>query len=85
MYALSGMRAAYLVADAPTAAALRRWTPPWAISLPAQIAAVRALADPGYYAGCWARTHELRARLAEGLRAVDGTWPSTRPWRTSCC
>ncbi|MFC7484297.1 pyridoxal phosphate-dependent aminotransferase [Luedemannella flava] len=72
MYALSGLRAAYLVADAPTAAALRRWTPPWAVSLPAQIAAVRALADPDHYLDCWARTHQLRAELAADLRAVDG-------------
>ena len=73
MYALSGLRVAYLVADAPTAAALRRWTPPWAVSLPAQVAAVRALADPDYYLGCWARTRQLRAELAGDLRAVDGT------------
>ena len=73
MYALSGMRVAYLVADAPTSAALRRWTPPWAVSLPAQIAAVRALADPDYYLDCWTRTHQLRAELAADLRAVDGT------------
>lgn len=29
MYALSGMRVAYLVSDPATAAELRRWTPPW--------------------------------------------------------
>jgi histidinol-phosphate/aromatic aminotransferase/cobyric acid decarboxylase-like protein len=48
MYALSGMRVAYLISNAPTAAALRRWTPPWAVSLPAQLAAVAALRDPAY-------------------------------------
>ncbi|GLZ78428.1 hypothetical protein Afil01_32350 [Actinorhabdospora filicis] len=72
MYALSGMRAAYLVADPETAAELRRWTPPWPVSLPAQIAAVTALRDPGYYAERWARTHVLRGELAAGLAELDG-------------
>ena len=67
MYALSGLRAAYLVANELTAAELRRWTPPWAVSLPAQIAAVRALQDPAYYAARWAETAVLRADLANGL------------------
>ncbi|WPO76666.1 histidinol-phosphate transaminase [Streptomyces sp. KN37] len=67
MYALSGMRAAYLVAAPQTAAALRRWTPPWPVSLPAQLAAVTALRDPAYYAQRWAHTHVLRGELAQGL------------------
>jgi histidinol-phosphate/aromatic aminotransferase/cobyric acid decarboxylase-like protein len=71
MYALSGMRVAYLVSDAATAAPLRRWTPPWAISLPAQLAAVAALRDPAYYTARWEQTRELRAGLAAALRAVD--------------
>lgn len=73
MYALSGMRVAYLVSDACTAASLRRWTPPWAVSLPAQLAAVAALRDPGYYTARWADTAVLRAELAAALRAVDPT------------
>ncbi|MFE9839125.1 aminotransferase class I/II-fold pyridoxal phosphate-dependent enzyme [Streptomyces sp. NPDC005551] len=72
-YALSGVRAAYLVAEPGTAAELRRWTPPWAVSLPAQLAAVAALRDPAYYAGRLQRTHELRARLAAHLAAVDAS------------
>ncbi|RZU54058.1 histidinol-phosphate/aromatic aminotransferase/cobyric acid decarboxylase-like protein [Krasilnikovia cinnamomea] len=71
MYALSGMRVAYLTSDETTAAALRRWTPPWAVSLPAQLAAVAALRDPAYYAARWAQTAVLRAELAASLRAVD--------------
>ncbi|AJP04447.1 aminotransferase [Streptomyces cyaneogriseus subsp. noncyanogenus] len=70
-YALSGVRAAYLVAEPGTAAELRRWTPPWAVGLPAQLAAVAALRDPAYYAGVLRRTHELRRRLAADLAAVD--------------
>ncbi|MEU6226653.1 histidinol-phosphate transaminase [Streptomyces sp. NPDC047042] len=73
MYALSGMRAAYLVAEPVTAAQLRRWTPPWPVSLPAQLAAVAALRDPAYYSDRWLRTHELRRRLAADLAGVDGT------------
>lgn len=70
MYALSGLRAAYLVAEPGTAARLRRWTPPWPVSLPAQLAAVAALRDPAYYAGRWLRTHALRGQLAVGLEEL---------------
>ncbi|WP_283138266.1 histidinol-phosphate aminotransferase family protein [Rhizohabitans arisaemae] len=70
MYALSGLRAAYLAASPGFAAETRRWTPPWALGLPAQIAAVHALRDPGYYATRWSQTHELRAGLAADLRSA---------------
>jgi histidinol-phosphate/aromatic aminotransferase/cobyric acid decarboxylase-like protein/N-acyl-L-homoserine lactone synthetase len=69
VYGLSGVRAAYLCGPAGLMAGLRKLTPPWAVSLPAQIAAVAAMKDEGYYAGCWRRTHELRAALASDLRA----------------
>ncbi|MEU9700658.1 histidinol-phosphate transaminase [Streptomyces sp. NPDC047981] len=72
MYALSGMRAAYLVADEATAAELRRWTPPWPVSLPAQLAAVTALRSPAHYAEQWSRTHLLRRELAHALSELDG-------------
>ncbi|MDT9681112.1 histidinol-phosphate transaminase [Streptomyces sp. TRM76323] len=71
MYALSGVRAAYLVAEPTTAARLRRWTPPWPVSLPAQLAAVAALRDPAYYGDRWLRTHALRRRLAVDLAGLD--------------
>ncbi|MEU1177644.1 histidinol-phosphate transaminase [Streptomyces sp. NPDC005820] len=71
-YALSGLRAAYLVAEPVTAAELRRWSPPWPVGLPAQLAAVAALRDPAYYADRLRRTHALRRRLAADLAAVDG-------------
>jgi histidinol-phosphate/aromatic aminotransferase/cobyric acid decarboxylase-like protein/ribosomal protein S18 acetylase RimI-like enzyme len=69
-YALSGARVAYLCGPADVVADLRRWTPPWAVSLPGQVAAVRALADPAYYAGRWQHTGELREDLAGRLRAL---------------
>ncbi len=67
MYALSGMRAAFLVAEPTLAADLRLRTPPWQVSLPAQLAAVAALRDPAYYRACWKRTHDLRHDLARSL------------------
>ncbi|KUO11636.1 pyridoxal phosphate-dependent aminotransferase [Streptomyces sp. DSM 15324] len=72
MYALSGLRAAYLVAEPVTAAELRRRTPPWPVGLPAQLAAVAALRDPAYYADRRERTHVLRRRLAADLAGTDG-------------
>ncbi|GIJ51179.1 hypothetical protein Val02_80650 [Virgisporangium aliadipatigenens] len=73
VYALSGVRVAYLVTDPAAAAELRRWTPPWQVGLPGQIAAVRALADPAWYAARWAETAELRRKLAGALRERGAT------------
>ncbi|MCJ0869982.1 histidinol-phosphate aminotransferase family protein [Streptomyces sp. AP-93] len=73
MYALSGMRAAYLVAEPATARELRRRTPPWSVSLPAQMAAVAALRDPEHYRSRWLRTHALRRQLAADLAGADDT------------
>lgn len=71
LFALSGMRAAYLVAEPSVTAELRRWTPPWPVSLPAQLAAVAALRDPAYYLECWQCTHDLRRKLAADLAGID--------------
>jgi histidinol-phosphate/aromatic aminotransferase/cobyric acid decarboxylase-like protein/GNAT superfamily N-acetyltransferase len=71
MYALSGMRAAYLVAESSVTAELRRWTPPWPVSLPAQLAAVSALGDPDYYRERWQRTRHVRRTLAADLAGID--------------
>ncbi|MER5951838.1 histidinol-phosphate transaminase [Streptomyces sp. NPDC001904] len=71
MYALSGLRAAYLVAAPDTAARLRRWTPPWPVSLPAQRAAVAALGEPAYYRERRLQTRALRHRLALELAELD--------------
>ena len=70
VYALSGARAAYLCAGPHHLESLRAITPPWVVSLPAQVAAVRALADPAYYAARYRETAEYRAELAAGLRAL---------------
>lgn len=69
VYALSGVRAAYLCAAADVLAPLRRLNPPWAVSLPAQVAAVHALQDPAHYAEHYRETHALRLALASELHA----------------
>ncbi len=70
VYALSGTRVAYLCAPEATANLLREITPPWAVSLPAQVAAVNALGDPEYYAVRYSETRLLRETLAGGLRSL---------------
>jgi histidinol-phosphate/aromatic aminotransferase/cobyric acid decarboxylase-like protein/N-acyl-L-homoserine lactone synthetase len=70
-YALSGMRVGYLCGAPAVIAELERLTPPWVVGLPAQIAAVRALESPHYYADCYRKTHELRGRLMDGLCGLD--------------
>ena len=67
-YALSGARCAYLVGPEDRLRELRRWTPPWAVSHAAQIAACAALSAPSYYRACWTKTATLRTHLAEGLQ-----------------
>ena len=66
-YALSGARAAYLCANPHQLESLRSISPPWAVSLPAQVAAVKALEDPDYYAARYQETHVLREQLRADL------------------
>ncbi|MBI4664034.1 MAG: histidinol-phosphate aminotransferase family protein [Verrucomicrobia bacterium] len=70
VYALSGARAAYLCAGPHQLEALRAITPPWVVSLPAQVAAVRALEDADYYASRYRETHALRDGLASDFSAL---------------
>ncbi|MFM8979699.1 MAG: pyridoxal phosphate-dependent aminotransferase [Planctomycetia bacterium] len=69
-YALSGVRAAYMVAAPEVLAPLRPFLPPWSVGLLAQVAAVRALEDRSWYAARWADTHRLRGELACGLTGL---------------
>jgi histidinol-phosphate/aromatic aminotransferase/cobyric acid decarboxylase-like protein len=71
VYALSGARAAYLCGGAHQLEELRAITPPWVVSLPAQVAAVRALQDPVYYEAQYRETHQLREQLVKGLESLD--------------
>jgi histidinol-phosphate/aromatic aminotransferase/cobyric acid decarboxylase-like protein len=45
-------------------------TPPWAVSLPAQVAAVKALEDAAYYSERYRETRGLRDQLVGGLRKI---------------
>jgi len=67
VYALSGMRVAYLCAAAQQLEALRAITPPWVVGLPSQLAAVRALQDPAYYSARYLETHAARQEFAQSL------------------
>jgi histidinol-phosphate/aromatic aminotransferase/cobyric acid decarboxylase-like protein len=73
VYALSGIRAAYLVGAEARLDELRPLTPPWAVSLPAQVAAVQALKAPAYYAECYRQTHDLRQGLARDIQRLCPT------------
>lgn len=67
VYGLSGVRVGYLVSSRGTIAELRPFSPPWAVGLIGQLAAVHALNDPGYYRARWMETHRLRAQLTGEL------------------
>jgi len=70
VYALSGLRAAYLCANQNNILPLKRITPPWVISLPAQIAATYALKQEDYYIKKYQETHELRDKLELQLKQI---------------
>ena len=72
VYALSGLRVAYLCAASSIINELRPLTPPWVVGLLAQVAAVNALEDPEYYTGRYQETHALRYQLAEELVEIPG-------------
>ncbi|MBV6459786.1 MAG: Histidinol-phosphate aminotransferase [Fimbriimonadaceae bacterium] len=69
--ALSGARAGYLVANTGLISTIRKWSPPWLVGLPAQIAAIRALDEPQYYQKCYDATRTLRAALAAAISKLD--------------
>jgi histidinol-phosphate/aromatic aminotransferase/cobyric acid decarboxylase-like protein len=76
-WALSGLRSAALYGDASEIARLRRWTPPWSVSLPAQIATIAALRAETYYEARYEETRALRRRFAReleqmGLSCLEG-------------
>jgi histidinol-phosphate/aromatic aminotransferase/cobyric acid decarboxylase-like protein len=70
VYALSGMRVAYLCASPQQLSDLISLTPPWVVGLPAQVAAVRALQDAGYYEEQYERTHLMRGEMHEALQGI---------------
>jgi histidinol-phosphate/aromatic aminotransferase/cobyric acid decarboxylase-like protein len=68
-FGLSGLRVAYLAGS--ETASLRRRVPPWWVSLPAQIAAVRAFDSPEYYAQRYEETCSLRHHQASKLASLN--------------
>jgi histidinol-phosphate/aromatic aminotransferase/cobyric acid decarboxylase-like protein len=70
VYALSGARAAYMVVAPVLADRLRVLTPPWGVSLTAQVAAVHALQADLYYRECYAQTSAQRHHLIDSLRTL---------------
>ena len=69
-YALSGLRVGYLCCPSRLAEELRSLTPPWSVSLPGQLAGVKALQDPDYYSQRYRETDQLRAGLTYGLQTL---------------
>jgi histidinol-phosphate/aromatic aminotransferase/cobyric acid decarboxylase-like protein len=72
IYALSGLRAAYLAAPQPILRQVARLIAPWSVSLPAQVAAIEALRDPGYYQARYRETDALRFQALESLCGLEG-------------
>lgn len=70
IFALSGMRVGYLVAQESIAHLITQCIPPWSVSLPAHIAACAALDSPGYYREKRVETHALRTHLESALRTI---------------
>ena len=73
VYALSGVRAAYLCGAPHLLEALKPYTPPWSLSLPAQAAAIAALKDTPYYVNRYLETHALRNNLKSDLQKLGIT------------
>ena len=67
VYALSGLRSAYLCASPFQLEKLRSISPPWAVSLPSQIGALVALKEEHYYEKCYEQTHLLREEFSKEL------------------
>lgn len=73
VYALSGARAAYICSSPHLIEKLRHISPPWAVGLVAQAAAIAALKDQEYYSIKYAETHELRNKLKDDLKKLGIT------------
>lgn len=63
-YALSGLRVAYLAGNIER---YRKYIPPWAVSLPAQLAAIEALNDKSYYLTMYKIIHKNRKYMENTL------------------
>lgn len=71
VYGLSGARVAYLVANPDVVERISRFIPPWAVSLPAQVAAVEAMKDETYYIPLYDKTHQMCEAMRLGLKDIS--------------
>ena len=71
-YALSGARVAYLVAPITLIEKLRKFLPPWPVSLFGQIAGIEGLKDEKYYRRKVQETHKLRKEFSKKLSGIKG-------------
>ena len=67
-YALSGLRVAYIASQKTDF--LKKYIPPWSVSLPAQLAAIAALNNPDYYRKKYRIIHEEREKLSKQLTEI---------------
>jgi histidinol-phosphate/aromatic aminotransferase/cobyric acid decarboxylase-like protein len=72
-YALSGVRAAYLVCPGHISARLKSQTPPWIIGTSAQAASAAAVLDREYNAARWAESAVLLSEFATAFRGLGLT------------
>src|SRR3989344_1875831 len=70
VYALSGVRIGYLVADQKIINKVKTLMPPWAVSFPAQLAAIEALKDPKYYRTKYKQTNRLKKGFVSLLSQI---------------
>ena len=67
-YSLSGLRVAYLASQKSDY--LKKYIPPWSVSLPAQLAAIHALRNPSYYVENYRIIHKEREFLSDKLSSI---------------
>jgi histidinol-phosphate/aromatic aminotransferase/cobyric acid decarboxylase-like protein len=67
-YSLSGLRVAYLASQKSDY--LKKYIPPWSVSLPAQLAAIYALRNPSYYVENYRIIHKEREFLSDKLSSI---------------
>lgn len=71
-YALSGLRIGCLEMDPALVSDLSRYSPPWSVGLPAQLAGVEALRDPSWYRQKLEETRTLREEMVGSLAHLKG-------------
>jgi histidinol-phosphate/aromatic aminotransferase/cobyric acid decarboxylase-like protein len=71
VYALSGVRAGYLVVHPDRAEELGQWLPPWPVGLLSQAAAMEALRHPDYYRAKYEETRALREEFRRAVRHLN--------------